>query len=102
MQSIIIGYYYKLTGNVMSLSLLDSASESKKAIDQVNLLFLKHPGLKFNWVLSTLNAYYEQIDPIMHGNLLDVAFLQSIVDKFGNKPVDMITEDVGINCIDAP
>uniref|UniRef100_T1KPV8 Uncharacterized protein n=1 Tax=Tetranychus urticae TaxID=32264 RepID=T1KPV8_TETUR len=55
----------------------------------------KHPGIKFNWVLSTLNIHKKC-------NLLDVAFLKSIVDEFGNKPVDMITEDGGINCIDSP
>ncbi|XP_015789229.1 cap-specific mRNA (nucleoside-2'-O-)-methyltransferase 2-like [Tetranychus urticae] len=86
----------------------------------------KHPGLKFNWAASTLNPYYEQVDAIKtaigddrfikhvkfydhwffgddnRGDLLDVAFLQSIIDKFRNKPVDLVTGDGGINCIDAP
>uniref|UniRef100_T1K6D3 Uncharacterized protein n=1 Tax=Tetranychus urticae TaxID=32264 RepID=T1K6D3_TETUR len=34
-------------------------------MNQGKLSINKHAGLKFNWVLSTLDAYYEQINPIM-------------------------------------
>lgn len=133
----------KLTEIIMSFPVLNLKSESEKDLNEVSALFLceapgsfvhalnhyiqsKHHGLKFNWVASSLNPYYEQVDPIKtaiaddrfikqvkhyenwffgddnRGDLLDLDFLRSVCDKFKNKPADLVTGDGGINCIDSP
>uniref|UniRef100_T1KPV3 Cap-specific mRNA (nucleoside-2'-O-)-methyltransferase 2 n=1 Tax=Tetranychus urticae TaxID=32264 RepID=T1KPV3_TETUR len=109
---------------ITSFPVLDLESESKKDLNKVNSLFWceapgsfvnevnyyiqsKHLGIKFNWIASTLNPYYEQVDLIKialdSSNMWRgiVAFWQRLKVSM-NKPVDMITEDSGINCVDSP
>uniref|UniRef100_T1KPW6 Ribosomal RNA methyltransferase FtsJ domain-containing protein n=1 Tax=Tetranychus urticae TaxID=32264 RepID=T1KPW6_TETUR len=105
-----IASWCKLTEIIRSFPVLDLKSESKKDlnslfwceapgsfVNEVNYYIQsKHLGIKFNWVASTLNPYHEQVD------LIKIALDSSNMCISMNKPVDMITEDGGINCIGSP
>lgn len=85
-----------------------------------------NPKVQFNWMASTLNPYYEQMDLIKTsigddrliqrketygnwffgvddtGDLLDIDMMKQICCKYTEGKVHLVTCDGGISCIDEP